>query len=223
MAARALRAVAAAHLLIATAQVHAAGGHFWVDDAVMLEPGQCQVETWAERERGGGRRLAHVGPGCRVGPVELAISWDRSRSGGDSATTVSPQLKWAHALTGHWAIGVVVTPVWETGGAGYQGTTVLVPLTWHATDKLQLHLNLGRDFHPHAAGSTRGGASLEWAAMKQLTLVGERFRENDNDAWRLGARWLLQHNWSVDLSRASPLHSATPAWWTLGLNVTFSP
>jgi hypothetical protein len=216
------QALLAALLLAAAAPVRAAGGHFWVDDAAMLEPGQCQLETWAEREQGGARRLAHAGPACRVGPVEAGISWDRARNtGAGSVTTVSPQLKWAHALDAHWSAGLVYTGTWQTGGAGYQGSTLLVPVTWHPTEQLHVHLNLGRDFHRDAAGSTRAGAALEWAATQQLSLVAERFRENQADAWRLGARWSPHAHWSVDLSRAAPLRSAVPAWWTLGLNLSF--
>jgi hypothetical protein len=216
------QALAPALLLAAAAPAHAAGGHFRVDDAVLLEPGQCQLETWVEREQGGARRLAHAGPGCRVGPVEAGISGDRTRNtGADGVTTVSPQLKWAHPLDDRWSVGLVLAGIWQTAGAGYQGGTLLVPVTWHAGDQLHVHLNLGRDLRPHAAGSTRAGAALEWATTQQLTLVAERLRERQADAWRLGARWSPHANWSIDLSRAAPLHSATPAWWTLGLNLTF--
>ena len=39
--------------LIANASpVRAAGGHHAVDDAAMLDPGQCQIETWFDHENG---------------------------------------------------------------------------------------------------------------------------------------------------------------------------
>lgn len=217
----ACRLLLAALLLCAGSAVHAMGGHFWVDDAVLLDPGQCQLETWAEREQGGARTLVHVGPGCRVGPVELGVSWERShRAGEDSGRTVAPQLKWAHPLDDRWSVGLVLTGLWQTG-SGYQGSTVLVPLTWHAGDKLQVHLNLGRDVGPGAVGRSRGGAALEWAPSPKLSLIAERFRENDAQSWRVGTRWSVQPDWSIDLSRATPLHGPTPAWWTLGLNLSF--
>jgi hypothetical protein len=216
------QAVVPALLLAAAAPVRAAGGHFWVDDAVLLEPGQCQLEAWVEREQGGARRLAHAGPGCRLGPVEAAISWDRARNtGAEDVTTVSPQLKWAYPLDDLWSVGLALTGIWQSAGAGYQGGTLLVPITWHAGEQLHVHLNLGRDFHRHAAGSTRAGAALEWATTQQLSWVAERFRENQADGWRLGTRWAPHAHWSVDLSRAAPLHSAAPPWWTLGLNLSF--
>ncbi len=85
---------AAALLGIALQEAHAAGGHHAVDDATILEPGQCQVETWADRERGSGRTLVHLGPACRIGPVELGLNLDRTRtSGSDAAMAGGPQLK----------------------------------------------------------------------------------------------------------------------------------
>ena len=36
-------------LALAAAGARAAGGHHAVDDAVMIEPGLCEFETWAER------------------------------------------------------------------------------------------------------------------------------------------------------------------------------
>ena len=65
--------------LAAVSSAQAAGGHHAVDDAALLEPGQCQVETWFDHELGGERRLLHVGPGCRVGAVEFGLNFDRAR------------------------------------------------------------------------------------------------------------------------------------------------
>ena len=69
------RAIAVATSLWA-AGGHAAGGHFAVDDAAILDVGTCGVEAWWERADPAGS-LLHLGPACRVGPVELAINADR--------------------------------------------------------------------------------------------------------------------------------------------------
>ena len=82
-----LRATAAV-LGFALQEAHAAGGHHAVDDAAILEPGECQVETWADRERGGDRTLVHVGPACRIGPLEIGVNLDRTRMVGSSAVQI---------------------------------------------------------------------------------------------------------------------------------------
>ena len=81
----------------AAAHGQAVAGHFAVDDAALLEAGQCQLDTWVERE-GSARSLLHVGPACRIGPVELGLNADRTQSSGQKpATIVGAQIKWAAA------------------------------------------------------------------------------------------------------------------------------
>src|SRR3954447_16160664 len=77
---------------------HAAGGHFAVDDAAILEVGTCLLETWWERADHAGS-LLHLGPACRVGPVELALNADRLQPPDRAAQTpVGPQVKWAVSI-----------------------------------------------------------------------------------------------------------------------------
>ena len=112
-----------------------------MDDAALLEPGQCQVETWADRERGGARTLVHLGPACRVGPVELGLNLDRVRQTGEGAVVVAgPQLKWAVPLTASLSAGVALAAAWQDGsGPRFVGSTVVVPITWQAADTLAVH------------------------------------------------------------------------------------
>ena len=214
---------AAALLGLALHEAHAAGGHHAVDDAALMEPGQCQVETWADRERGGARTLVHVGPACRVGPVELGLNLDRVRQAGEGTLSVAgPQLKWATPITESLSAGVALAAAWQDGsGPRFAGSTVVLPLTWQATETLAVHVNLGRDFRRNGPDMNRSGAALEWAATPQWSLVAERFRESAANFRRLGARYAVNDALSVDLGHARGLSGSAPAWWTLGLNWTF--
>lgn len=213
---------AAALLGIALQEAHAAGGHHAVDDATILDPGQCQVETWADRERGGGRTLVHVGPACRLGPVELGLNLDRARtSGSDAAVTGGPQLKWVAPLSGSVNAGIAVSATWQDTRPRLAGSTVVFPLTWQATQSVAVHANLGRDFRHHVPSLSRSGAALEWTATPQWMLVAERFRENQGNFWRVGARYTVNDALSLDLGQARGLTSGAPLWWTLGLNWSF--
>jgi len=208
-------------LLVASLAARAAGGHHAVDDASILEPGQCQVESWADREAGGARSLQHVGPACRVGGVELGLNVDRVLLAGAGITSVGPQLKWATALDERFSAGLVLSTAWQDHAPRHVGSTLVVPLTWQAADTLLVHLNAGRDFRRHEADSARAGAALEWAPRADWSFVAERFHESRADYWRAGARWLLAPAVNIDLSRARGLGAAAPAWWTLGLTWTF--
>lgn len=198
----------------------AAGGHHAVDDAALLEPGQCQLETWLEREAGSARRLLHLGPACRVGPVELGLNLDRQRPGeaGTSTTLVGPQLKWAHALTERLSVGIAAAASWQGPGARYQGSSLVLPLSLQLSDQWQAHVNLGRDFRAGQADGSRAGAALEWAPNAAWSFMGEGFRDGGTRHWRLGGRWNLRPGLSLDLSRARGLGAQPTAWWTLGLN-----
>ncbi|WP_269758539.1 hypothetical protein [Variovorax sp. E3] len=71
-----------------------AAGHFDVDDAGTLDPGQCQYETWWGRTGTEPVTGFHFGPACRVGPVELGLNFDRTSVAGVHSVTGGPQVKW---------------------------------------------------------------------------------------------------------------------------------
>lgn len=197
----------------------AAGGHHAVDDAALLAPGACQVETWFERERHRVRTLLHVAPSCRVGPVDLELSFDRIQLA-DSASTssVTAQLKWATSLNEQWSAGLVAALGVQNRRPRQVGTTIVVPLTWRAGDAVLAHVNVGRDFKHAAPDSTRAGLAVEWTPLNGWSFVGERFRDGPSDFWRAGARWAVTSSMSVDVSRAAGLHGTSSAWWTAGFN-----
>jgi hypothetical protein len=204
------------------APTRAAGGHHAVDDAALLEPGQCQLETWWDRESGGARTLLHAGPACRVGPVEVGLNFDRVRLGGAGTTsTAGAQVKWARSVRDGWSAGVVFGIGAQDRSPGYLGSTLLVPVTWQTTETLLTHLNVGRDFRNGHPGSNRAGLALEWSPLTAWSFVAERFRESGTNFWRAGARWSFHPSMSLDFSRARGLGGSAPAWWTLGLTWVF--
>lgn len=201
----------------------AAGGSHSVDDAVLLEPGQCQIETWFERATGGARSLAHVGPACRVGEVELGLNVDREhRAGTSSSTTFGPQVKWALALNDDWSAGIVWSATGRNRSPRYLGGTVVLPVTWRASEAVLAHLNVGRDIRHGDRDTHRGGLALEWAPLEACSFVTERFRESGGNYWRASARWALTSTASIDLGRAAALGGSAPSWWTVGVNWAFA-
>ncbi len=196
---------------------HAAGGHHAVDDAAMLEPGQCQVETWVEHELGGERSLLQVGPACRTGPIEIGVNLNRASAAGAGSTTgYGPQIKWAVALADDMHAGAVLSAAWRGRAANYVASTLIVPLTWKPVDTVLVHVNVGRDIRPNQTDSARAGAAIEWMPLPGWSFVAERFREDGANYWRAGARWAIAASLNVDLSHARGLAGA-PSLWTLGV------
>jgi len=203
------------------AKGHAAGGHFAVDDAAIADVGTCLVETWWERADHGGS-LLHLGPACRVGPVELGLNADRIQPrDGAPLTPVSAQIKWVAPIDDRVSVGLAALVAWQGSSPRYAGANLYAPLTLRVADALLLNVNVGRDWLHDLPTRWRAGASLEWQATPAWTIIGERFRQYGGDFARLGVRWQQSDSLAFDLSRAGDLGASSIRTWTLGANWTF--
>jgi hypothetical protein len=153
--------------------------------------------------------------------MELGLNLDAIRNDIGVRTHVAgAQAKWARPLTATVSIGAEVAAAWQDRSPHRVGTSVLIPLTWQASDTLQVHVNAGRDFLQNAPDADHGGIAAEWSPSEAWSFVAERFRELHVDRWRLGVRRTLNANLSVDLSRAQGLGKA-PSSWTAGIGWVF--
>ena len=200
----------AASCLLLAMGAHAAG-HFDVDDASTLDPGQCQYETWWGRTGVEPVTGFHFGPACRVGPVELGLNFDRSSVAGLHSVTGGPQLKWnfhGQAPDAPFSAAVSMGAVFDLKRGGRAGGQLVVPLTWRPFDSLQLHANLGADWASGTGARTaRAGAAVEWALNDSVSLIAERNRASTMWTSRVGGRFSLTPLVSVDVStsRTGPL------------------
>jgi hypothetical protein len=202
--------------IFSSSAVFAAGGHHALDDVVILESGNCQVESWFTRsdER---QRLLHVGTGCRVGPVELGVAAERVREPGASATGYGMQVKWATELLAGFNAGLSLSPVSQAHARPrYQGSTLAGLFSWFPRDDFAFHLNLGRDLVHRGSDHDRSGVSVEWTAGPGWSITVERYLETQTHFVRAGLRWPLSDAWSVDLSRAQRLRGPEASNWTFG-------
>lgn len=212
---------AALALLLAASAAHSAGGHHAVDDATLLEPGQCKLEGWFAHPRGGQRRL-HAGAGCRVGPLELGLSGEHARADGSRQSDYGLHAKWARGWLPGFSVGGSLSSTWQSQARPrYQGMTAAALLTWAMRDDLAVHLNVGRDFAYRAPDQGRSGIAAEWIPKAGWSLVGERYQEEGSHFVRAGLRWAASDTWSVDLSRAHRLRGPGESSWTLGTSWQF--
>lgn len=195
--------------------VHAAGGHHGVDDASILEPGTCELESWFTRASAG-ERLLHAGAGCRVGPVELGAAAESARDPSGHAMAYGLQVKWAAEIAPGLSGGFSLSPGWQAHvRPRYQGTTLAALLTW-AREDIALHANLGRDLVHGAPDENRSGVAAEWFPALGWSLMAERYVESATHFMRAGVRWAATEHLTVDLSRARRLRGAGSSNWTLG-------
>jgi hypothetical protein len=194
----------------------AAGGHHGVDDASILAPGQCELESWFSHSRAS-ERLLHAGASCRVGPLELGAASESAREDGSSGTGWQLEAKWAREVADHFSVGVAVQPAWQAHvRPRYQGAAVLGLATWEVRENLSLHLNAGREFVHRGDDQARGGLAVEWIPLGNWSVVAERYREQATQFARAGVRWFGGEHWSVDLSRSHRLSGPGASAWTLG-------
>jgi len=215
--------LAAAGLIVFTTHAHAAGGHFDVDDATVLDAGHCQYEAWVARAPAATATLAHLGPSCRVGPVEIGVNVDRFSIAGEHRTLLGPQLKWVvDPLIDKLSAGVAWSASYDLTNRGRPAAqTLYLPFTWWATEKLWMHANIGMDRDAEGARWRRQGLSAEWAANDKFTFIAERVKFVDNWTSRVGGRFNVSETLSVDLSaaRAGPRAERV---YVVGLNQEFT-
>jgi hypothetical protein len=194
----------------------AAGGHHAVDDAAILDAGQCELESWLASPRGGAR-LLHAGGGCRIGPVELGLAGEVERHGGTAQSGYGVSVKWARAWSDSISLGASFGPAWPAHvRPRYQGVSVAALATWHPRDDLALHLNLGRDLVHRGRDAARHGLAAEWLPGDGWSFVLERYLEAGSQFARAGARLAGGKAWSLDLSRSQRLQGPGASAWAVG-------
>lgn len=206
-----------------------AGGHFDVDDAGTLDPGQCLVEAWVSHTRTEpALHGQHLGPACRVGPVELGLNLDRfALSGERSQVFAGPQVKWTfHGQAADAPLSAAIA-----GSVGFDvthgrrnGGQVLLPVTWRVSEPLQLHFNLGVDWAPFTGKrSARGGAQVEYAFNPAWSVIAEYNRAFNLWTTRGGVRYSFTPLVSLDVT-AARIGSGSEAAHSffVGLNYEFT-
>ncbi len=202
-----------------------ASGHFDVDDAYLLDPGQCQYETWFSRTRVEPAQNFHFGPACRIGPVEVGLAFDRGSSeGSPRGSNLGPQVKWAFlgGSEAPFSAALAWSATYNLSTHGRPGRQLLLPVTWRAAENLRVHVNLGADWSTvESVHTSRRGAAVEWALDERLSLIAERNRANRLWTSRLGARFNLTQLVSVDISAARS-NPGGARMFVIGLNQEFS-
>ncbi len=198
----------------------AAGGHHFVDDASMLEPGQSQLELWTEQAPR--RDLEHLGPGWHFAGLEWGLNLDRAHAH-DAPVLHSGglQVKWAREWLPGWSAGAVAGVNWQSEAPHHAGQWLLLPVSWQAAPGLAVHLNVGRHFPRGMAAHSWRGIAVEWQPLQRWQGLVEWFHDGQGPLHRVGLRYLASDAVSIDLSRGAHAGAHGDPWWTLGLNLSW--
>jgi hypothetical protein len=208
-----------------------AGRPLVTDDAGVIQPAHCELESYLGRLTAGGAATARETSaqlGCGVGAAtQLALQALRTGAEAERSRVLAfnakTRLAVAHPVETAFAVaGGFVERQPPGRGLGFD-TAYMTAIATHAWSKVQLHANLGWSRSRATRSSTTSWAlAIEWAASERLDLMAETFADDhDRHAWRqAAARWaVLPGRWYLDGSWGTQPGRARAA--TLGLKLVF--
>lgn len=215
-------------LLALAEDARAAGGAYVVDDAVIVAPGECQVESWAAGG-GNGDRTFVVSPACTLAAlpaVEFAFQPQRVRVDGSWTTELGGQAKIGVLPMDRFGIGVAPT-IGVSHDASIDRTSRYffnLPMTVAPLDRLKVNLNTGwlREATPRQDFLT-WGAGAEWMIAPPIMLIGEVFgRDKGRSGWQAGPRLSpFGEVLDLDLIVGRDLTGMPATWLTFGATIHF--
>lgn len=197
------------------------------DDARIVDPKSCQLESWWRRNRGGGTEL-WLQPGCNpTGNLELTLGGAWARADGSTSNTdrvLQAKTLW-RSLEGDstWAWGTALGAV-ERPQAGGTDIYGYVPLTVSLYEgRLFVHANLGlRRDDALRRNMTTSGLGLEAQVSPRTWIVGETFvQDRGRPLYQVGVRyWVVPERVQVDTTFGDRLGAGgQERWISIGLRL----
>jgi hypothetical protein len=201
---------------------------FVTDDARIVDPGGCQLESWAKaRENGNEFWLL---PACNpFGNLEISAGLGELRPDGAEPSrdkvlqvkTLFRELK-PNGVGWGMAAGAVARPGPEGGGNRLSSVYAYFPVSASfRDDQWVVHANLGLQ-REREAGQTSltWGLGTEAAVGSRLYAIGETYGDNrQNPFWQFGLRyWIVPGKVQVDATRGGEA-SRGGHWFSIGLRL----
>ncbi|MHA4866196.1 hypothetical protein ACXZ1M_00665 [Duganella sp. PWIR1] len=200
-----------------------AGRPMTVDDAAIVTPGQCQLETYALRSDAA--REYWLTPACNVGGTwELAAggAWVKigtriTHYGRLQAKTVFKPLE-----AGDWGVGLVLANQFRTGRGLDGDISANVPVSFSLRDdSVLLHLNAGAmRTHTERRTDATWGIGAEFRLNERNSFIAETFGQQRNGSrYQFGfAHALIPDHLQIDATWGNRLtRGASEPVITLGL------
>ena len=199
------------------------------DDARIVDPGACQVESWVRSNRNSTEGWAL--PGCNPsGNLELTLGGGRLHDGTGTRTTslvLQGKTLFRPLEANGWgwgaALGVASDP--RTGARDVYG---YLPVSWSLrNDHSFLHANLGvKQEGLVKLRQITWGLGLEQPVADHFGLIGEAFSQDKGRPFlQFGLRyWVLRDRVQLDATAGNRMGSATnERWFSIGLRLLTPP
>ena len=216
-------------LALAGAGAVQAARPLYTDDARIVDPGACQVESWVRADRDSTELWAM--PGCNFsGNLELTLGSARlhDTAGSRSGPLVAQGKTVFRPVTSNdWGWGAALGGASDTG-TGSRDLFVYLPLTLSLLDdRLFVHGNLGAKREGvEKRQQLTWGLAVERTVNDSVGLIGEIFsQDKGRPLLQLGMRyWLVRDAVQIDATAGNRLSTGTgDRWFSIGLRLLTPP
>lgn len=203
------------------------------DDARIVDPQACQVETWVRHNRGSTERWAL--PACNPsGNLELTLGGAQTREAGAAQTTdvqVQGKTIFKPLQPNGWGVGLAVGNLRHPDLAPARSRANdfygYVPFSAsYADDAVVMHLNLGT-VRPRDESHYRmtWGLGSEVRIASRVYLIPEVFSQTEGrPLYQAGLRfWIVPGRVQVDTTYGDRLGGASSRWFSIGVRLITPP
>ena len=197
-----------------------AGQPLVTDDAAVVAPKTCQLETWAHWLRDAREYWAQ--PACNfTGNLELAVGGARTHPDpGESSSIVQLQAKTVlfprndDTLSFGVAMGGARDTGAPHGSSAFQAYNARLLASWYPRDDLEIDLNLGAANVYGSGTFAVAGAAVQYAIIANVQLLAEVFRdEPGRGKYQAGARYIvIPDRFEMYASYGKPLGGSSGQW-----------
>mgnify|MGYP003331945067 FL=1 len=198
------------------------------DDANVVDPGSCQLESWVKNSGLGTERWAL--PGCNFfGDVEITLGGSSQGSKADGSsdwTLIQFKKRWVKLQPGHWGLSTSVGHVDGRGpNHGLPSNSLLypvrdgyvnVPMSYLSHSGWILHLNAGWiQHHLDQKDRPTWGIGGELPISARSYLIAETYGEAATRArYQIGLRtWIKPQKFQIDTTFGQPYGTGGPQRW----------
>lgn len=204
------------------------------DDARVVDPNSCQLESWAKHNRDSTEYW--VLPGCSPREnLELTLGGAVTRQDGESQNSdlmLQAKLLFKQLETNSYGYGLVVGhaqhPRLDNNSSMIGNTYAYIPVSASFfSDKLILHTNLGalHDKENNRTDMTWGLGS-EIPLANKLDLIAETYGDHrSRPYYQAGLRyWLVPERVQIDTTYGNRMHNnSDERWLSIGLRLLSAP
>ena len=198
------------------------------DDARIIDPQSCQLESWAKASKSAEEYWAL--PACNpFGFFELTLGGSKFQghdTSGSSDRVIQAKTVFRELKPNDWSIGLALgraNHLFKSDERNHD-TYGYIPITWSFNDDHQfLHLNLGAvKKQLDSVTKKTWGLGTEFEITPRTFLIAETYGlEGVKPSYQAGVRhWLLPNKFQVDLTTGSKSqYTSESRWFSIGIRL----